>query len=134
MKPEPQDRVEAVLQADSARHQAMLDGDVAALDALLADSLVYTHATARVEGKPEYLESVRQGAVRYLLLERSQAHVDIYGDAAVMHGNIRLRVLKNGQTREMTGMFQCVWVLFDSGWRMVAWASAPSAPPKLLQP
>ena len=119
--------IAAVMAADDARYAAMLAGDVAALDSLLADSLVYTHATARTEDKAAYLKAVSSGVVKYVELERSEVVVQVYGSTAVMHGRLSLSVLREGSRKGMTGLFQSVWVRLDNRWQMVAWASVPQA-------
>ncbi|HSW25237.1 MAG TPA: nuclear transport factor 2 family protein [Burkholderiaceae bacterium] len=115
----------AVLSADDERHSAMIRSDVAALDRLLADTLVYTHGTPRREGKDEYLVSVSRGRIRYREILRSDAVVQVYGRTAVMRGHIRIRATSSGEPRELNNLFQSVWALSGDQWQMVAWASIP---------
>jgi ketosteroid isomerase-like protein len=55
------DDVPAVLAAEDRRYQAMLDGDLEALDALCADELSYTHSNGVRDTKAEYFGKLREG-------------------------------------------------------------------------
>lgn len=48
-----------ILALEDQRYRAMVDGDLATLERLLADGLVYTHSSSAVDGKASYLESLR---------------------------------------------------------------------------
>src|SRR3989442_12384138 len=54
-----------VLRADDARFDAMKKGDWGALDAALADDLIYVHSTARQESKAEHIANLRGGKPHY---------------------------------------------------------------------
>src|SRR2546426_10642551 len=54
-----------VLRADDRRFEAMKKGDWAALDAALADDLIYVHSTARQESKAEHIANLRGGKPHY---------------------------------------------------------------------
>jgi ketosteroid isomerase-like protein len=48
---------EMIINLDKKRMLAMATKDIAALDALLADDLVYTHSTARLDTKQSLMGS-----------------------------------------------------------------------------
>ncbi|CAN7771139.1 nuclear transport factor 2 family protein [Cupriavidus necator] len=129
---EPAD-LAALRQADQARYRAMLSGDLAALDALLADELSYTHSSALRESKAEYLGSIRSGRVRYLHASLAEVGQAVYGDMAVMQGKALLRAVVDGAERTLDNRFLSVWRRHRGAWQMLAWASTPmpaaSAPP-----
>src|SRR5205807_10222594 len=54
-----------VLRADDRRFEAMKKGDWGALDAALADDLIYVHSTARQESKAEHIANLRGGKPHY---------------------------------------------------------------------
>src|SRR2546426_12567204 len=54
-----------VLRADDRRFEAMKKGDWAALDAALAEDLIYVHSTARQESKAEHIANLRGGKPHY---------------------------------------------------------------------
>ncbi len=111
---------------EDRRYQAMIAGDLATLEALLGDDLVYTHSTSLVDGKASYLEKLRAKKVVYRKVERPEETIKIHGDTAVITGEVRLEVLVEGSPRAMRSRFTNVWAKRPRGWQMVAWQSTPS--------
>jgi len=110
---------------EDQRYKAMVDGDLATLDRLLGDGLVYTHSSSAVDGKASYLESLRSKKVVYRKAERADERIQVHGDAAVITGELRLDVLLDGNPRAMRSRFLNVWAKGPRGWQMVAWQSTP---------
>ena len=101
--------LQAVLQAESQRAQAMREGDVAALQALLSDELVYVHSSAASDSKSSYLAKLHSGAMRYLALQLQDLHAVPAGDAVVVTGRMQAEVLKDGQVKPVRSVFMTVW-------------------------
>lgn len=119
------DEVTAVLRADDERYRAMREGDLAMLDALLADDLAYTHSSGSCDNKREYLAALASGRFRYFETRTDDVQVRIYGACAVMLGRARLRAMVDGAERMLDNRFLSVWTHADAIWRMAAWASSP---------
>ena len=111
--------------ADEARNRAMTEADYDALEKLLGDELVYTHGNATSDGKAGYMTNLRSGKVRYLSVQQQGVKVKVYGNAAVMHGQVALHTRRDGAERHLHNAFMNVWVKGSGGWQMVAWASTP---------
>lgn len=106
------DAQHAVLAAEERRRQALLASDLQALQALLADALVYVHSTGASDSKDSYLAKLRSGSLRYqaLQFEDLQARgVGQAGDAVVVTGRMVAEVLKDGQPRAVRSLFMTVW-------------------------
>lgn len=114
-----------LLQTDAARYRAMREGDLATLDALLADDLAYTHSSGSCDNKREYLAALASGRFRYFETRTEDVQVRIYGACAVMLGRARLRAIVDGAERLLDNRFLSVWTHSDAIWRMAAWASSP---------
>ena len=114
-----------VRSADDARARAMIEADYDTLEQLLGDGLVYTHGNATSDGKAGYMNNLRSGKVRYLAVHQDNVTVQVYGDAAVMHGTVKLHSRRDGAERHLHNAFMTVWVKGIGGWQMVAWASTP---------
>ncbi|MCC6472141.1 MAG: nuclear transport factor 2 family protein [Burkholderiales bacterium] len=114
-----------VVAADDERNRAMIEADYETLDRLLGEGLVYTHGNATSDGKARYMENLRSGKVRYLWTQRDKVCVRVYGETAVMHGDVVLRSRRDGVERTLSNAFMTVWVKGPGGWQMVAWASTP---------
>lgn len=84
----PSHVAQEVLQTQADRNKAVLAQDVKALDSLLASELVWVHSSARVQNKAEYLEMVKTGASRWLKLDAQGMKARVYGDTAVITGEL----------------------------------------------
>lgn len=112
-----------VLQADDERYRAMIANDLGGLDRLLDADLVYTHSSAIVDTKSQYMDSVRDGRVKYVAAERRNAVVAVYEAMALMHGQADMQAIIDGTTKQLSNLFQAVWIQREGSWRLLAWAS-----------
>lgn len=117
---------EEVRAADARRIAAVVDGNVGALSALLADDLTYTHTTGQVENKEQFLAGIASGKLDYQSIQPSEVQVRVYGNAAntaVMTGRAEMKVNAQGKDLAFAIRFTSVWVKGEGGWRMAAWQS-----------
>jgi ketosteroid isomerase-like protein len=110
-----------IMQLEERRWAAMTQGDLAALSALLAEELIYTHSSAVVDSKASYLESLRSGDVKYKKAERDPIAVVVHGDAAFVSGGARVSVHVRGQDKLINMRYSNVWVKQPGGWRFALW-------------
>ena len=61
--------MDEILALENRRIEAMLKGDVQVLDEILADDLIYTHTTARLDTKASFIDAVKTGKSVYNSLE-----------------------------------------------------------------
>jgi Domain of unknown function (DUF4440) len=118
---------QSVLDAESMRFQAQLQGDAAALDRAIADEATYTHSSGMMQTKAEYLHGVQSGAVHYRSLEPSQRVVRVYGNVGVTHGII---AMDTGGDRQNVARYTGVYIERDGRWQLLAWHTTTIAPPK----
>lgn len=64
---------EAIKDLHEAMCGAMVAGDLAELDSILADGFMLTHMTGYVQSKTEWLESIESGEMRYHRMETVEA-------------------------------------------------------------
>jgi ketosteroid isomerase-like protein len=114
---------EEVRAADARRIAAVVDGNVGALSALLADDLTYTHTTGQVENKEQFLAGIASGKLDYQSIQPSEVQVRDYGNSAVMTGRAEMKVNAQGKDLAFAIRFTAVWVKGEGGWRMAAWQS-----------
>lgn len=117
-----------LFEADDERCRAMLANDLEALAGVIADDVVYTHSSAVVDNKEQYLDALREGRTRYLALRRQSAHVRLYGQVAVMHGHVIMRIEVQGRQKDLDNLFQSVWTERDGRWLLASWASTVIPP------
>ena len=106
---------------DARRFDAMVKGDTAALDGLLADDLVYTHASGKVDSKASFLDDIKTGQLRYKVIRPEDPKLSVYGDTAVATGLAAVEVNNHGQELNMKLRYTDVWVNRGGKWQMVAW-------------
>ena len=123
----PTDRT--ILEWEQRRREALLAGDITALEGLLSYALVYVHSTAARDTRDSYLRKIRDGALRYLRLELSDLQAQVLPGAALVTGRMNATVLKDGQEKQVSSVFLTVWVPepSDSGsaWRLRAHQGTP---------
>ncbi len=104
-------------------------GDLAALAGLLADDLVYTHASGRVDSKQSYLAYQKSGAGKYLRFKPEDVRVRIYhSSVAVLTCHMQNWQTTDGGERLNDNRITCVWVLQpDNEWRLASYQSSKIA-------
>jgi hypothetical protein len=108
---------------EDARCSAMTSADMAALDRLFSDKLIWTHSSAHVDNKQELLAKIESGATQYLSIRREDEKYVISGDAAVASGIVIQEVRLGGVERSLRSRYTNVWFREGSSWRFVAWQS-----------
>jgi ketosteroid isomerase-like protein len=110
--------------AVAALYRAMLAHDLAALDGLLAEDVVYIHSTGLAETKAAFLDGVRDGLYEYeRVLPESQRIVES-GDLAMVYAVLDfaggLKGMPHPPTRLITTL---VWRRMplspEAGWRLI---------------
>ena len=112
-----------VIALDAQRMTAMSQGDVGTLNALIADELVYTHSSARLDTKKSLIENMQAGKTVYTAVVPSDVQAQDYGDTVVLTGNARISVNSGGNAMNFGVRFTDVWVNKGGNWQMVAWQS-----------
>ena len=114
-----------VLQAEKDRFAAMVKGDRAALEKLLADDLTYTHSTALLENKEQFLKSVTSGNIDYVSIvpNESDWKIRVNGNTAIVNGVAAVNVIDTGKDRKIRIRFTTVQTNRGGAWQLSAWQS-----------
>src|SRR5438105_7567213 len=99
-----------VLRADDRRFEAMKKGDWAALDATLADDLVYVHSTARVESKAEHIANLKGGKPHYRGIAPRERKARVNGDVGIVNGVSEMHVDNAGKENRFTIRYLPIYV------------------------
>ena len=116
---------QAIRELESRRFRAMIEADAVALQALLADSMIYTHSSATTDGKASYIAGVKSKKWQYRQIDRPVEDIQVHGDTALVTGQVRIDILIDGKPKIMNSRYTDVWVKGAKGWQMVAWQSTP---------
>jgi ketosteroid isomerase-like protein len=117
------DNGQMIIDLDRKRMNAMAQKDIATLNALLSDDLVYTHSTARLDTKKSLIEAMESGRTVYTGVEPSDVKAQDLGSAVVLTGSARMHVMSNGKPNSFGVRFTDVYVNNGEQWQMVAWQS-----------
>jgi ketosteroid isomerase-like protein len=110
-----------IRQRETRRFEAIVRGDVAALDDILSEDLTYTHATGVFETKAEFIAKLKSGQLRYESFAPEEVVVRVYGTTGVVTGVARVKVQVKGEHLSLQLRFTNVYVKQGDRWQMVAW-------------
>jgi len=110
-----------IRQQEIRRFEAIVRGDVAALEDILSDDLTYTHATAVFETKGEFIAKLKSGQLKYESFAPEDLRVRVFGETGVLTGVARVKVQVKGEQLSFQMRFTDVYVKKGDRWQMVAW-------------
>lgn len=114
---------ETVIDLDRKRMAAMVALDVPFLRAVLADDLIYTHSSAKVDSKGSLIEAMTSGTNAYTALEASDVAARDLGGYVMLTGAAAMTVSLSGRPTSFKVRFLDLWALRDGVWQMIAWQS-----------
>jgi len=112
-----------VVDLDRQRMTAMAQKDIAKLNELIADDLVYTHSSARLDTKQSLIGAMEAGRTVYTAVVPSDVKAQEYGDTVVLTGSARISVNSGGNAMNFGVRFTDVWVNKGGKWQMATWQS-----------
>ena len=117
-----------IRELEQQRFEAMQHVDVAALNRILSDDLIYTHASGLAQTKAELIGVIGSGDFKYESISAEGSRVRIYGQTAVVTGRATMKI-KSGQGEQTLKLcYLDVYAKQDGRWRMVAWQSSRVEP------
>ncbi len=114
---------QTVIDLDRKRMQAMAAKDIATLESLIADDLVYTHSSARLDTKQSLIVGMTSGSTVYTSVEPSDVKAQDLGDTVVLTGIAKIGVTVNGTANAFGVRFTDVYARRNGRWQMVTWQS-----------
>jgi len=112
--------VEKILMIEEQRNQAILHGDVAALDRMTSDDYTFVTLRGEMRAKAEILRDFKAGSIKYDSRTISDLKVRVYGNAAVVTGRAIQKGAENGKDYSGDYWFTRVYVNKDGSWKTVA--------------
>lgn len=113
--------VDEALKAEQDRYAAQMKGDVAAMQRLIGDDLVYIHSSTVQDTKASFIESMRSGNVKYRTMKRGDVKVRTYGCIAIVSGGASFEVTVKGENRTLNLLFHAVYAKRAAGIQFVSW-------------
>jgi ketosteroid isomerase-like protein len=114
-----------IRELERQRFRAMERVDVATLNRILSDDLIYTHANGLQQTKAELIGVLGSGDMKYESITPSDdIRVRIFGQAAVVTGRASIKIKARGEEESFSICYLDVYVKQDGRWQMVAWQSS----------
>jgi ketosteroid isomerase-like protein len=118
-----------IRELETQRFRAMERVDVAALNRILSDDLIYTHANGLHQTKSELIGVLGSGDMKYeSITPGDDIRVRVYNQAAVVTGRASIKIKAGGEEQSFTICYLDVYMKQDGRWQMVAWQSSRVAP------
>ena len=112
--------VKKVADAVEQLRKAMVDGDKAALENAVSDSLSYGHSTGRVENKTEFVENLVTGKSDFVTIELSEQTISVKEGVAVVRHILNAVTNDGGKPGTAKIKILLVWVKEKGQWKLLA--------------
>jgi len=111
---------DSILAAEEELRQAMMENDVAALDRLIDDDLIFTGFDGAFVTKSMDLEAHRLRLLRATRIEPSERVIRRYGEVAVVIVRMDFEGTYAGESTNGAMRYTRIWRNTPAGWRIVA--------------
>ena len=119
-----------IIALEKRRCGALIANNMAALQKLVSDDLVYTHGSGVVDDKTVYLAAQRAKVAIYETIDHEDLRVRAYhSNVAILTGRLRLAIKVKGEPRSVDDRFTSVWVRSDretDDWQFVSFQATPN--------
>jgi ketosteroid isomerase-like protein len=116
----PEDAKEEILKVDEERNQALQKGDVATLERIYSDDLVYTNASGAILTKAQHLTELKGRSLNFISFKHEDVQVTVHGDAGFLTGISKSVVEYHGSVSQSMRRFLNVFMKKDGQWQVVA--------------
>jgi len=114
-----------VLKREQQRVDYLAAGKLDELAAMLSPTMTYTHSSATLDTKEEFMDSLRSGRLVYKSLKHRDVQVRFPSpDVAILNGLSDVESVSGGKAQQTPLRFTIVYVRKNGVWLMEAWHSA----------
>ena len=109
-----------IINIEDEKDRAMQTRDMAVLDRIYADDLVFVNAKGQVLTKAQRMKEFESEKVKYLSFDQGDYRFHIYGDTVVLTGRSNSVVNYHGTVNSVPRRFTSVYTKLKGQWRLVA--------------
>src|SRR6266581_8158056 len=109
-----------ILRLEDARNQAVIHGDVTALDRMTSDDYTFITLRGELRTKSDILKGFASGSFHYDSRQVSDLKVRVYGGTAIVTGRSVQKGIENGKDYSGDYRFTRVYVKENGHWLTVA--------------
>ena len=110
---------EEVLKADEERNEALQKSDVAALEHIYSDDLVYANATGALLTKQQHLADLKGKTLHFISFKHEDVKAVVHGDTGLVTGISKSEVEYKGSVSKSNRRFLNVFSKKDGHWLCV---------------
>lgn len=107
--------------AEHDRFQAMMKGDVVALDTLLDEELTYVPGKGSIQSRKEFIDAIKKRSTVYDSIAAHDVRVRVYHGLALATGRADQHVRNSKGTSKVTVRFTEIYVRREGRWLLSAW-------------
>ena len=107
--------------AEHQRFEAMMKGDVVALDTLLDDELTYVPGKGSIQSRKEFMDAIKKRSTVYDSIAARDVRVRVYHGLALAPGRADQSVRNAKGTSKVTVRFTEIYVRREGRWLLSAW-------------
>lgn len=101
--------------------KAVLGKDKATLEKLMAETILYSHSSGSLDTRAQFIDNVMNENPKYEGFEYGEQTILIYGNTAVVRGEVTVKDLLKGQRRKLELNAMQIWLKGSGGeWTMIA--------------
>lgn len=124
----PRAAEQEVRTVDMRRFDAMVSGDVAALDGVMAADASYVNSDGRVDDKQSILYGVRNKTTTYTAIVPTEQRVRVTGNIAIVRGVAAIRGLEGKDAMDLTVRYMAAYERRGGRWQMTSGQSTEIVP------
>jgi uncharacterized protein (TIGR02246 family) len=109
---------------ERARFQAWVKGDIAAIQAVMADDVLYCHSNGQCQTKKEFIADIESKQRIYKTMHLVSMTPKALGkDGVVINGKVDVVAESPGREVKFSGIYTSVYVKRDGRWQLISWQS-----------
>jgi ketosteroid isomerase-like protein len=116
----PENATEEILKVDEERNQALQKSDIATLDRIYSDDLVYANTNGILLTKAQHLADLQKRALNFKSFKHDNIQVTVHGDTGVLTGISTSEVNYQGSMDVHPRRFINIFAKKDGHWLCVA--------------
>ena len=116
----PDKTIQELLKVNREYDEALVRGDISALERVYADEFIYTTPDGDVRDKAQQLAFTRTTDLKFESGQSDEVRIRIYGNTAVMTGRFTAKGKLKDKNIDIRERYTAVWVKTDGRWRLVA--------------
>lgn len=116
----PENTKEEVLKADEERNEALQKGDIATLERIYSDDLVYANASGALLSKAQHLADIKARKLIFRSFKHEDVETTVHEDTGVVTGISKSVVEYQGSVSSSNRRFLNVFVKKNGHWLCVA--------------